>query len=64
MQTSETAGLDHISTTLQDVSDSRPFPMPVLFHVGDTIEINGTMFRIRKITKRDVILRAVPRGKR
>lgn len=30
-----------------------------LFRVGDIVEVNGGKFRIRKITKKDLILRGI-----
>ena len=31
-----------------------------VFHVGEVVHLNGGRFRVRKITKKDVILRGVP----
>ena len=31
-----------------------------VFTVGETVTINGGWFRVRKITKKDVILRGIP----
>lgn len=31
-----------------------------LFRVGEVVDVNGGRFRVRKITKKDVILRGIP----
>ena len=42
--------------------DGTPVPANVaLFRVGQELEINGGRFRIRKITKKDLILRGIRR---
>lgn len=41
--------------------DGTPVPPDVArFKVGEIVDVNGGRFRVRKITKKDIILRGVP----
>ena len=33
-----------------------------IFSIGDKVEIGGSRFRVRKITRKDLVLRLLPRG--
>ena len=33
-----------------------------IFSIGEELEIDGSKFRVRKITRKDLILRLLPRG--
>jgi hypothetical protein len=73
MQNPDTGRLEEISSEIADRinkgdvgglfhKDGSPVKKDVaMFHVGQIVEVNGGKFKVRKITKKDIILRGVPR---
>lgn len=53
-----------LKKTLGTFKDGSPVRAGVAkFRVGEVVEVNGGFFKVRKITKRDIILRGIPKPK-
>lgn len=57
MQNPETGRLEPITKERSEVEGAAGKPV---FHVGEIVQVNGGWFRIRKITRKDLVLRGIP----